>query len=215
MARWVYRIVPAASAKSVAPASPVAASTVTLFLAALTYALRYQDALAGLIVGFSAANIASALDDPRTLISPQHPAYASDLARLGLELHSSSTAEEPQWVRLARDSWVLVQGRRPLIVAPAADPGAHLKVHFEEIVHFDVGPRLHEIRVPTLVVCGRQDPIVPVDRCAAMQEGIHGAELLVLDHTAHGLASGPEEDVALFRRAVTQFLARLASQHSS
>ena len=40
MARWVYRIVPAGSEKSVAPASPVAASIVTWFRAALKFALR-------------------------------------------------------------------------------------------------------------------------------------------------------------------------------
>src|ERR1700689_2169669 len=39
-ARWVYSSVPAALESSVAPASPVAASTVTWFLSALKYALR-------------------------------------------------------------------------------------------------------------------------------------------------------------------------------
>jgi len=42
---------------------------------ALTYALGYPDAVAGLIVGFSAADIAGAIEDPRTLISPADPAY--------------------------------------------------------------------------------------------------------------------------------------------
>ena len=79
-------------------------------------------------------------------------------------------------------------------------------------MHFDVSPRLHEIQARTLVVCGRRDPIVPVDVCAAIQERISDAELLVLEHTAH---EKPKEDVAIFRRTVIQFLTRLQSQHIS
>ena len=49
--------------------------------------------------------------------------------------------------------------------------------------------------------------MIPVDFCAATQEGIPDAELLVLEHTAH--EPPVEEDVAAFRRRVTQFLGRL------
>jgi pimeloyl-ACP methyl ester carboxylesterase len=69
---------------------------------------------------------------------------------------------------------------------------------------------LQEIRVPTLGVCGRQDPVVPVDFAAAIQEGMPGAELLVPEHTAHGWGTASEYDMAIFRRTTTQFLARLA-----
>ena len=93
-----------------------------------------------------------------------------------------------------------------------AEPSPHVKVHLEEIVDFDVSPRLHENRVPVLVVCGGGDPIVPVDVCAAIQEGISDADLLVLEHTAH---EEPKEDVAVFRRTVMQFLTRLQGQRIS
>jgi proline iminopeptidase len=178
---------------------------------ALTYALRYPNALAGLIVGFSVANIAGVLGDPRTVISPAHPTHQADLEMAGLDRHSAIGSEEPRWVQPRPDLWVLVQGNRPLIVSPAADPKPHLKVHLEEIVHFDVSPRLHEIRVPTLVVCGRKDPLVPVDMAVAMQQAIPDAELLVLEHTGHGWDTADEADVAVFRRTATRFLTRLES----
>jgi len=180
---------------------------------ALTYALRYPAALAGLIVGLSGANIAGRFDaqDPRSVLSAAHPTYQADLARAGLNLHGTRGSEAPRWLQPRPGLWVLLQGNRPLIVL-TAEPSPHLKVHLEEIVHFDVSPRLHEIQAPTLVVCGRRDPIVPVDVCAAIQEGISDAELLVLEHTAH---EEPKEDVAIFRRTVTQFLTRLQSQHIS
>jgi len=40
-----------------------------------------------------------------------------------------------------------------------------------------------------------------------MHEGIPGSEVLVLEHSAHGVA---EADVPEFRETVTRFLARLA-----
>jgi pimeloyl-ACP methyl ester carboxylesterase len=46
---------------------------------ALTYALRHPDTLAGLIVGFSVANLAGALDDLRSLISLAYPTHQADL----------------------------------------------------------------------------------------------------------------------------------------
>jgi proline iminopeptidase len=183
---------------------------------ALTYALNYPDALAGLIIGFSVANIAAgALADPRSLISPAYPAYQADLSAAGFDQHAPPVAEDPRWVQLRPDLWVLVQGQRPLIIAPAAQPGPHFKVHLEEVVHFDVSGRLREIRVPTQVICGRRDPIVPIDGCAAIRDGIPGAELLVLDQTAHGLSSADEADVGVFRRKVKQFLVQVEGQQLS
>ena len=85
----------------------------------------------------------------------------------------------------------------------------------KKIVNFDVSSRLHEIRAPTLVVCGRHDPQIPVDFCAAIQESISDARLVVLEHTGHEepIRSADVEDVAVFRRAATQFLTRLETQH--
>lgn len=180
---------------------------------ALTYALRYPDALAGLIVGFNAANIAGLLDDSRSAYSPAYPMYQADLARASLDRHRPVGSEEPRWMQLRPDLWVLAQGHRPLAVLPGGEPGPHFKVHAEEMVHSDLSPRLHEIRAPTLVVCGRRDPGVPLAFCSAIRDGIAGAELLVLEHTAH--ESPVEQDVAIFRRTVTQFLTRLQSQHTS
>jgi pimeloyl-ACP methyl ester carboxylesterase len=111
-----------------------------------------------------------------------------------------SGSEEPRWMRLRSDLWVLAQGHQPLIVSPNAQPSPHLKVHLEEIVHFDLSPRLHEIRPPTLVVCGRHDPVAPPAFCSAIRDGIAYAELLVLERAEHGLGSANEEDLAIFRR---------------
>jgi pimeloyl-ACP methyl ester carboxylesterase len=49
----------------------------------------------------------------------------------------------------------------------------------------DSRPGLHEITCPTLVVCGRDDKITPVEVHAEMAERIPGAHLAVIEHCGH------------------------------
>jgi len=51
--------------------------------------------------------------------------------------------------------------------------------------------RLGELRVPTLVVHGTEDPLLPYANGVALAREIPGAELLTLEHTGHEL---PRED---------------------
>jgi pimeloyl-ACP methyl ester carboxylesterase len=62
-----------------------------------------------------------------------------------------------------------------------------------QINHFamDVGEpfrgRIGEIRAPTLVVHGEEDPVFPLGHALALEREIPGAELLVLEQTGHEL----------------------------
>jgi pimeloyl-ACP methyl ester carboxylesterase len=81
-----------------------------------------------------------------------------------------------------------------------------LKAAFEEGPLFDVEDRLKEIQIPTLVVGGRLDPIVPLEESIAIHECIPNSSLLVLEHSGHG-AEGADE--AIFRDTVLDFLSQL------
>ena len=50
---------------------------------------------------------------------------------------------------------------------------------------FDVHDRLSEIRCPTLVLVGEQDPSTPVSAASALADGIVGAEMQILSATSH------------------------------
>ena len=50
---------------------------------------------------------------------------------------------------------------------------------------FDVMPRLGEIGVPTLVVCGRQDRMTPVKYSEFLSTHIPGARLTLVDDAGH------------------------------
>lgn len=70
----------------------------------------------------------------------------------------------------------------------------------------DLSPRLGEIRVPTLIIAGRDDTITPVAQAEALQHGIAGAQLVVIDDAGHSI---PTEKPDEFNRAVEHFLGGL------
>lgn len=65
--------------------------------------------------------------------------------------------------------------------------------------------RLGEIRVPTLVVWGRQDQLIPVETAQRYANGIAGAKLVTFDKCGHVPAA---EHTAEFLSAVGEFLAQ-------
>lgn len=68
----------------------------------------------------------------------------------------------------------------------------------------DLLDRLAEIRVPTLVIVGDQDPGSPVAAAKAIRKRIPGAKLVVLEPASH--LSNLEQPEA-FNRALRDFLA--------
>src|SRR5204863_5341269 len=76
------------------------------------------------------------------------------------------------------------------------------------LMGWDRTDRLGEIRVPTLITCGRYDEVVPA--CSeTMQRGIPGAELVIFEESSH-LAhfEEPERYFAVLR----DFLRRAETQ---
>ena len=54
-----------------------------------------------------------------------------------------------------------------------------------ELARIDLGGRLGEIRCPTLVLCGRQDQLTPLDCHMELAAGIANARLVVLEDCGH------------------------------
>lgn len=71
------------------------------------------------------------------------------------------------------------------------------------VVRADLRELMHAIRVPTLLVWGENDPLVPLVYGEAMRKEIEGAQLVVIPHAAHvPMWEEPEP----FTRAVLQFV---------
>jgi len=169
---------------------------------ALAYALSYPHALEGLIVGFGAANYRDMSRKSRSILSPAYPAYQQMLANAARQLETAPETENHHWQQLADQLWVLIREQQPAIMLPGT-PNEHLTAYLEYIGSFDVCARLRDIRVPTLVVCGRHDPLIPTDMCLELHRGIPGAELLLLEQSGHGVS---EAEMELFHDTVKGFL---------
>lgn len=90
----------------------------------------------------------------------------------------------------------------PGLVIPADRLGERHRAALAELATFDVLDRLCEIRVPTLVVCGRIDPLIPLSQCELLGQ-IPNAEVAV---RVVGHDVGPGQEVWL-RSRVERFLA--------
>jgi proline iminopeptidase len=179
---------------------------------ALLYALTYPDSLAGLISIAGFANSSRLLTNPRSLCSPKYPDYQADLEALREQQIQRSPAAlsstDHYWAPVNPQAWGFFRGDLPLAILPGNQLHDRLKAAFEEVVLFDVEDQLTEIQVPTLVVGGRHDPIVPVEESLAVHKRIPNSNLLVLEHSGHG-AEGADE--AIFRDTVLDFLSELTT----
>jgi proline iminopeptidase len=84
----------------------------------------------------------------------------------------------------------------------------HNQAFSQNIPNFDLTGRLHEIRVPTLIVVGRHDWITPVAASEEIAAGIAGAELVIFENSGH---SPQLEENERFISVVRDFLGRNGS----
>jgi proline iminopeptidase len=65
---------------------------------------------------------------------------------------------------------------------------------------YDIRDRLHEIKVPTLILAGRHDWITPLRFAEELAEGIPNAELVIFENSGHSIHSDePEKFYAVTR----------------
>ena len=63
--------------------------------------------------------------------------------------------------------------------------------------------RLRDIKVPTLIIWGKQDLLVPLDTAERFAKGIRGSKLIVIDNAGH---LPQVEQPKAFTRAVKVFM---------
>lgn len=78
----------------------------------------------------------------------------------------------------------------------------------EGLACLDVRPLLGDIRCPTLVIVGSEDPATPPSEAEVIQGGIQGARLVVLDGLRH---LAPVEAPSTFNPIVLEFLEQVGA----
>ena len=100
------------------------------------------------------------------------------------------------------------------IALRAANPVSE-RVHLEQLqaaVNFDAAPLVTSIRVPTLVITGDADRIVPPENSRNLAAAIPGAELHVIEGGSHTFfIERPDE----FNRAVVEFVRSAGTKKES
>lgn len=91
---------------------------------------------------------------------------------LPLLVHPGRVKDEP-----------LVAGIRDMADRVGVD--AYLRQQRAIMSRIDFRPGLGEVRVPTLVLCGRQDQLTPLDNSEEMAAAIPGATLVVIEECGH------------------------------
>lgn len=76
----------------------------------------------------------------------------------------------------------------------------------------DLRDRLHEIRVPTLVITGSQDSLTPLGDAEELAELVSPAELIVLSGAGHALMA---ESPTAYNRAVVDYLERITGARAA
>lgn len=185
----------------------------------LLYALRYPEALSGLILAGTAAS-GHFRDEPDSINSPSRPDGAHNLE---LVIRARAPDATPEEKRRYAELFYHQRAVQDAFVTRSAAGDDGLPPEVPELLRamiaqmhgtppyarYDVTDRLGEIRVPTLILHGRHDNMVPLRWGERLAERIPGAELVVLEESKHFVL---EEEPERVRAAVRRFIAERVQQ---
>jgi 3-oxoadipate enol-lactonase len=165
----------------------------------------------GACVALRMALQAPALVRTLTLVNPFARVQAAgpgDVARLALRLLLLGTAPmESVAADVARRLFPWPEQRElyeSAVASLAATPRRAYFAAMRALARFDARGQVAAIRLPTLIVAGDRDTMVPLAAKAALAGAIPGARLLVIPASGHAT---PHDQPAAFNRALLEFLA--------
>jgi len=153
------------------------------------YAHRYPESLAGIVVESACPCFRERLADPACVLSPRFPAWQAPLRAAGLyseQAHSEPwPGEDTEWLTVDGVGEVFRRRQGPaLLVSPGPLTSAMKRV-MPRLWEFDSRAWIRTIRVPTLVLCGSADPVVPVRHARAVHEAIAGSLFVEVPGAGH------------------------------
>nr|MDO8133108.1 alpha/beta hydrolase [Candidatus Njordarchaeum guaymaensis] len=98
--------------------------------------------------------------------------------------------------------------RRAIEISDARDPSSTFRAA-EGLIRFDVKRRLKEIKVPTIIANGEDDPLISLSQARYLKEQIKSAELIVLKKGRHMAIIEKADE---FNKAVLKFLKEIENE---
>lgn len=175
---------------------------------ALQYALQYPRNISHLIL----VNTAPAWDYGDEIIAhaTRRGATPAMLSALNIAEYAADDARLREWYELMTPLYFYRFDpaiARQLVADMVFSASAMLR-GLEVIKTYNLTPRLTEIAVPTLVIGGREDFIMPVSQSLRLHQGLPASELLICPHSAHFPYL---EEPEYFAQAVQDWLRRQKS----
>jgi len=158
---------------------------------ALMYALKYPQELKGIIIIGSGARLRV------------HPMFFTPC-------EEAVKGNPGKWYRLVEEMYRLtpVDYRREIIEKQKAIGPAVMLNDFLCCDEFDIMDRVHEIKVPALIICGESDVMTPVKFANYLGAKIANSRVVVVPQSGHSvLAEKPE----VVNKAIEDFLKVISS----
>ncbi len=175
---------------------------------ALIYAFRHPDALAGIIVESACTCFRERLADPECTLSPFFPAWRDALQARGLLVEGShaspSSADDTEWIEVEGLGQVFRRRDGPALLVSPVVIDRDMKRTMPTLWTFDSRGWIGGVCVPTLVIAGSADPVVPVRRVRYVHEAIPGSSFVVIGGGGHVPSAAQRTEV---RDAVRGFIA--------
>lgn len=142
-------------------------------IVAMTLAIQYPERVKSLVLGATAPTVSLFQVPDMAAIRTQGPE--------AVERFMLGTVVSPDVIDT--DAVLVAETRAALRIRSQES----LARRMSAVARHDVRERLGEIRAPTLILHGDEDPIVPTDAATLMAERIPGARLHMLEGSRHGI----------------------------
>jgi pimeloyl-ACP methyl ester carboxylesterase len=168
---------------------------------AMASARWHPDGIEALILDSADPCFAATLADPACLLSPLHRIWVGRVP----DPDGHETAGPLDWTAVPDVGWVLRRGGGPALMISPREPSVQMRQVIPSLLAFDARPWLAAIDVPTLVLAGSADEVVPLAHLRALHEAIRGASLAVIDGAGHvPITDRPDDVTDLVRRFLDQ-----------
>jgi 3-oxoadipate enol-lactonase len=153
------------------------------------YGCRHPDALDGLILESICSCFRVRLADPTCILSPFHAQWRPALESRDLIDQDSHTdvgdAGATEWLEVENVGSVFCRRNGPALLVSPTPASAEMRTAMPLLWTADFRESLQAIRMPTLVIGGSADPIVPLAHVQSLHDGVAGSRLLIVDGGGH------------------------------
>jgi pimeloyl-ACP methyl ester carboxylesterase len=139
---------------------------------ALTYALAYPERVSHLVLVSTGASWADGGEDPAVV---PYPSSEEEMRRQFAASIPLAVREPAKFSRAMQE----------LLPRMRFSPERFRWTGEVEFGAYDLRTRLREIRLPVLIIHGREDRVVPIEKAEQIHRGISGSRLEVLDDCGH------------------------------